>query len=322
MGCLNSAPKENRGRFRVKNLDDQNRVVGEGELEVTATHLVLHQNDEPIKWPLKFLRRYGYDENLFSFEAGRRCPTGEGIYAFSTRGAEQIFRLVETNIKKRKSSDDDDGVGSGGGGGGGGEGADGVVSPALPDKTDSPDGIGPQAGKGPEESRGLSYAVLDLPTSKQWPIAQVEASSSDKNKKRSKYAVIDFKATEHQAAAKLVDGGVNYADMDFSNQDSAKTSSSKRPAAAEKTNYAEIIPKLRDDPISEPPMSQSSNPGLNYAEVTVGSSSSSKPVSTKPPPGSEYTQIDFKRTKALQQTAQGQGGEYVNTSSTRQTRHA
>lgn len=145
MGCLNSAPKENRGRFRVKNLDDQNRVVGEGELEVTATHLVLHQNDEPIKWPLKFLRRYGYDENLFSFEAGRRCPTGEGIYAFSTRGAEQIFRLVETNIKKRKSSDDD-GVGSGSGGGGGG--GDGVVSPALPDKVDSPDGIGPQAGKG------------------------------------------------------------------------------------------------------------------------------------------------------------------------------
>jgi fibroblast growth factor receptor substrate 2 len=105
MGCVNTKRDDdgNQRRFHVKNLDDENRVVGEGELEVTDTHLVLYSKSQPIKWPLKYLRRYGYDDNLFSFEAGRRCPTGEGIYAFSTRNAEAIFRLVETNIRTGKS---------------------------------------------------------------------------------------------------------------------------------------------------------------------------------------------------------------------------
>ena len=105
MGCVSTKRDGdgNQRRFHVKNLDDENRVVGEGELEVTDTHLVLYSKSQPIKWPLKYLRRYGYDDSLFSFEAGRRCPTGEGIYAFSTRNAEAIFRLVETNIRTGKS---------------------------------------------------------------------------------------------------------------------------------------------------------------------------------------------------------------------------
>lgn len=106
MGCCLSSERDDDAsarRFHVKNLDDENRVVGEGELEVTDTHLILYSKNQPIKWPLKYLRRYGYDDNLFSFEAGRRCPTGEGIYAFSTRSAEAIFRLVETNIRTGKS---------------------------------------------------------------------------------------------------------------------------------------------------------------------------------------------------------------------------
>eukprot|EP00118_Oscarella_pearsei_P025677 m.308574 g.308574 ORF g.308574 m.308574 type:complete len:336 (+) comp44274_c0_seq1:209-1216(+) len=334
MGCLSSSLKETHGRFSVKNLDDQNRVVGEGELEVTETLLILHSQgaaSKPIQWPLKFLRRYGYDENLFSFEAGRRCPTGEGIYAFSTRSAEQIFRLVETNIKRRKSPDADTETGP--------QGASAPAASAQPGGNDGVDGVD-GAEKNPGDSRFLSYAELDLPTvSRAWPIA--EKPSADK-KKRSGYATIDFTATEN---AKVDNNKINYAAMDFSAQ---QVTSNPAPKPAERTNYAQIIPKLRESPEEKrpqatnpssggeapavrsplshpgggqlvPTQTQTSSSDLHYAHVTVGQPSSEKPLQPKASQ-SEYTQIDFTKTKALTKASQGEG-EYVNTSSSRQTRH-
>ena len=57
-------------------------------------------------WPLKYVRRYGRDRKLFSFEAGRRCPRGEGNFTFLTNKADQIFKLVEFNLKLNNKASD------------------------------------------------------------------------------------------------------------------------------------------------------------------------------------------------------------------------
>ena len=60
-------------------------------------------------WPLNYVRRYGRDRKLFFFEAGRRCPRGEGNFAFLTNKAEEIFKLVEFNLKHNNKASDGQG---------------------------------------------------------------------------------------------------------------------------------------------------------------------------------------------------------------------
>lgn len=69
--------------------------------KVTETELILHQKGKnPIKWPLRSLRKYGWDvdTDVFSIECGRRSPTGPGYYAFKCRKAEQLFNMVQQHI--------------------------------------------------------------------------------------------------------------------------------------------------------------------------------------------------------------------------------
>ncbi|XP_048203740.1 fibroblast growth factor receptor substrate 3 [Perognathus longimembris pacificus] len=83
-------------KFKVTNVDDEGLELGAGVMELTQSELVLHmpQRDD-IRWPYLCLRRYGYDANLFSFESGRRCQTGQGIFAFKCSRAEEIFNLLQ-----------------------------------------------------------------------------------------------------------------------------------------------------------------------------------------------------------------------------------
>lgn len=65
--------------LQVTNVDDEGNELGSGIMELTQTELILHTHKrDAVRWPYLCLRRYGYDSNLFSFESGRRCQTGQG----------------------------------------------------------------------------------------------------------------------------------------------------------------------------------------------------------------------------------------------------
>lgn len=102
-------------------MDDDGNELGSGVMELTDGELVLHTHRrDDVRWPYLCLRRYGYDSNLFSFESGRRCQTGQGtggaacpcarprpqtrphaspasagIFAFKCSRAEEIFNMLQ-----------------------------------------------------------------------------------------------------------------------------------------------------------------------------------------------------------------------------------
>ncbi|CAM4684022.1 unnamed protein product [Lepidochelys olivacea] len=53
-------------------------------------------------WPYKFLRRFGRDKVTFSFEAGRRCASGEGNFEFETTQGNEIFQVIESAINVQR----------------------------------------------------------------------------------------------------------------------------------------------------------------------------------------------------------------------------
>ncbi|NXH44546.1 FRS3 factor, partial [Dicaeum eximium] len=94
--CTDSIPDNHPTKFKVTNVDDEGRELGAGVMELTPRELILHsQQRDAVRWPYLSLRRYGFDSNLFSFESGRRCHTGQGIFAFKCSRAEEIFNLLQ-----------------------------------------------------------------------------------------------------------------------------------------------------------------------------------------------------------------------------------
>ncbi|RZF45323.1 hypothetical protein LSTR_LSTR010410 [Laodelphax striatellus] len=109
MGCVCSKHTDNHPSiFQVVNVDEEGQKLHDGQLEVTDTDLIVYQRQRsPVRWPLRSLRRYGFDADIFSFESGRRCPTGPGVYAFRCRRAEELFNLLQSHIQMRNSTTDD-----------------------------------------------------------------------------------------------------------------------------------------------------------------------------------------------------------------------
>ncbi|XP_016341754.1 uncharacterized protein LOC107688562 [Sinocyclocheilus anshuiensis] len=52
-----------------------------------------------FKWPYCYVRKFGQDMLSFSFEAGRRCESGEGNFEFATHQGERLFNVVSAAIQ-------------------------------------------------------------------------------------------------------------------------------------------------------------------------------------------------------------------------------
>ncbi|XP_046562748.1 docking protein 2-like [Haliotis rubra] len=59
----------------------------------------LASNRVLYEWPHKYIRRYGKTHSSFHFEAGRRCPTGEGEFVMETNQCPEILRAVRGTWK-------------------------------------------------------------------------------------------------------------------------------------------------------------------------------------------------------------------------------
>ncbi|KAM9373589.1 docking protein 3 [Phaethornis superciliosus] len=58
----------------------------------------LQSRQSLLTWPYSFLRKFGQDQTIFSFEAGRRSDSGEGTFTFSTPRAPELCRAVAAAI--------------------------------------------------------------------------------------------------------------------------------------------------------------------------------------------------------------------------------
>ncbi|NXI39638.1 DOK3 protein, partial [Galbula dea] len=59
-----------------------------------------------LTWPYPFLRKFGQDQTVFSFEAGRRSDSGEGTFTFSTPRALELCRAVAAAIACKQQGKD------------------------------------------------------------------------------------------------------------------------------------------------------------------------------------------------------------------------
>lgn len=87
--------------YHVVNINADGEDAWSADIEISATDIILHRDDDRTYWPLMYVRRYGCDADTFSFECGRRSVTGEGVFAFRSRQARALFRDLEDHLHRR-----------------------------------------------------------------------------------------------------------------------------------------------------------------------------------------------------------------------------
>ncbi|XP_014652168.1 PREDICTED: docking protein 2 isoform X1 [Ceratotherium simum simum] len=100
--------KEFAVTMRPTEASERCRLRGSYTLRAGESALELWGGPEPgtqlYDWPYRFLRRFGRDKVTFSFEAGRRCISGEGNFEFETRQGNEIFLALEEAISAQKNA--------------------------------------------------------------------------------------------------------------------------------------------------------------------------------------------------------------------------
>ncbi|KAH0518477.1 Docking protein 2 [Microtus ochrogaster] len=100
--------KEYAVTIRPTEASERCRLRGSYTLRTGVSALELWGGPEPgtqlYDWPYRFLRRFGRDKVTFSFEAGRRCVSGEGNFEFETRQGNEIFQALEEAIAAQKNA--------------------------------------------------------------------------------------------------------------------------------------------------------------------------------------------------------------------------
>ena len=91
--------------FDVYNVDARLLKHSKGRIQITANSMFLFQKDlDPVIWPLNAIRRYGSHKDIFLFESGRRCSTGEGMFAFKCKQSKFIEECIKNLISKKTTT--------------------------------------------------------------------------------------------------------------------------------------------------------------------------------------------------------------------------
>ncbi len=89
--------------FNVYNVDARLFKHAKGKIQITNSSLLLtyennHGQQGPILWPLNGIRRYGFHKDIFLFECGRKCASGEGLFAFKCRKAKRLNDAIHKAV--------------------------------------------------------------------------------------------------------------------------------------------------------------------------------------------------------------------------------
>ena len=102
---LYSSAKTTSKYYHVKNVDEKGKTVNSGYLEIATSEIIFqyqHCTTKSMKWPLTCVRKFGTNTSgtVFIFEVGRRAPEGEGVYAFRTKKADEIRKVLRDLTQK------------------------------------------------------------------------------------------------------------------------------------------------------------------------------------------------------------------------------